>query len=140
MLPAANKDPKTAVRVIDALLQMGVPADSRCNGGFTPLHVACKKAESLAVAEAVITKLLSAGADVNAVDDDGWTPIASAAANTNPEVAAAAIRLLTAHHGDTNRPTNDGRTPLMLSMCHPGNRASVLLECGAGTASARHVS
>ncbi|PRW20680.1 water dikinase [Chlorella sorokiniana] len=128
----ANEDPKTAVRVIDALLAEGAPVDSaRCDIGGTPLLWACSKAESVAVAEAVITKLLSVGADANAMDDDGWSCCTNAASNPDPDVAVAALRLLSAHGADVNRPTKDGRTPLMLSMSSPGNQASVLVECGA---------
>ncbi len=60
----------------------------------------------------LLTLLITAGANVNAADNDGWTPLTWAAWNGHDEC----VRLLLAAPGiDVNKATNDGYTPLFLA-------------------------
>jgi Ankyrin repeats (3 copies) len=60
---------------------------------------------------AAIESALSAGADVNTKDADGWTPMLFAASNGN----VPALTLLLARGGDFNLIASDGMTTLMLA-------------------------
>ena len=56
--------------------------------------------------------LVSKGADVNKVDDQGATPLTSAARQRHPEM----VELLISLGADVNRPNNDGMTPLVAAV------------------------
>ena len=56
-----------------------------------------------------VLKLLQQGADVNAQDIDGLTPLSLAAGNGHTEVA----QLLIQNHADVNAKDNYGETPLI---------------------------
>jgi ankyrin repeat protein len=68
--------------------------------GITPLHYAHTKE----IAELLITK----GADVNAKDDDGHTPLPQAAIDGHKEIA----ELLIAAGADVNAKDDDSKPPL----------------------------
>jgi uncharacterized protein len=70
--------------------------------GNTALHaaVAGKRHE-------IVDLLVEAGADVNAQDADGWTPLNLAAHEGVPET----VRLLLANRADPTIPANNGQTP-----------------------------
>ena len=75
-----------------------------------------------------VTFLLGKGADVNKLDDQGYTPLHTAVRNRNSDIAA----LLLEHGADPNLPDSDGATPLV----HAINRNHVpsvklLVEKGA---------
>ena len=78
---------------------------------------------------AIIQLLLGAGANPNAVDDGGLTPLHRGAVNGNPVVAA---HLLSAG-ADPNALDNDGYTPLHWSAARGGNGRVItrLLAAGA---------
>ena len=62
--------------LVEALLDAGIPVDSRCNLGRTALHYACidEMGDSR-----VIEILLDSGARINAIDMKGRTPVMYAA-------------------------------------------------------------
>ena len=77
----------------------------------------------------VVLLLLEAGADPNARNDDGLTPLHRGAGNSNPVVIA---HLLTAG-GDPNAMDNNGYTPLHYAAARSGNARAIsrLLSAGA---------
>ena len=56
-----------------------------------------------------VTFLLAKGADVNKLDDQGYTPLHTAVRNRNSDLVA----LLLEHGADPNLPDSDGATPLV---------------------------
>jgi ankyrin repeat protein len=90
--------------VLTALLCYGGQDDR--SQAFKAIHEAAKKADLKEV-----KRLLERGADVNAKDDSGITPLHWAANNGNKAVA----ELLIAKGADVEAKNNDGRTPLILA-------------------------
>ncbi|MGK7377601.1 ankyrin repeat domain-containing protein [Planococcus sp. 1R117A] len=62
----------------------------------------------------VIQLLLAHGADVNAKDDSGMTPLYQAAADGNTEIVA----YLLDHGAEIDSAANDGVTPLIIASCY----------------------
>ena len=96
---AAAKGDLQAVR---ALLDSGVPADSRSADGRTPLICA-----AMASHLGVVSALLEAGADVGARSVDGSTALTTAALWNQPDV----VRRLLAHGADPDAADGSGWTP-----------------------------
>ena len=78
---------------------------------------------------AEVERLLKAGADVNAKDKDGVTPLHWAATNPTPAV----LEVLLKAGADVNAEDNDGRTPLHAAAANNPSPAviEVLLKAGA---------
>ena len=76
----------------------------------------------------IVQLLLEAGADPNARDDRGLTPLHEGATNSNPVVAAH----LLAAGADPNGLDNDGYTPLHYAAARSGNGRVVTRLLGAG--------
>ena len=101
-----------------------------CYGGqderpqaFKAIHEAAKKADLKEV-----KRLLERGADVNAKDDYGITPLHRAAINSNRAVA----ELLIAKGADVNTKSNAGMTPLHWALGEgPVETAELLIAKGA---------
>lgn len=92
--------------------------DDGRDGGWSPLLTAAEAGRLEAAAAAI-----AAGADVNAADADGWTPLQLAALNDRTAVVA----MLLAQPGiDANRGNRWKSTPLMLAASR-GNVAAVRL-------------
>ncbi|MDE2796026.1 MAG: ankyrin repeat domain-containing protein [Gemmatimonadota bacterium] len=75
----------------------------------------------------IVRLLLQAGADPDAPDNDGWTPLHQAGLNSMPVVVA---HLLDAG-ADVNARDNEGYTPLHRAAGGNGRAAHVLLDRGA---------
>jgi ankyrin repeat protein len=82
--------------------------------GNQPLHAATAGKQ-----QDVIELLVESGADINAQDARGWTPL-NIAAHDGP---IATIRYLLAHGADPGIPNNEGRTPLQTAE-HEGRDAA----------------
>ena len=68
--------------------------------------------------------LIAHGADANAEDSDGWTPMHYAAYCGHAE----AVKFLIAHGADANAKNNNGMTPLHYAACRGHAEAVKILE------------
>lgn len=106
------------------LIATGINVDSKNRKqGMTALHWAC---EVMGTVETVET-LLDAGADINARDKSGTTPLMMAAGGHD----ATVVRLLLARGADKEAKNKDGMTALMLGAGF-GRTAVVKLLCENG--------
>ena len=111
------------VAAIEALLGAGAEVDARAENGWTPLHVAARRANA-----AAIEALLDAGAEVDARDEDGETPLHRAAYFGN----AAAIGALINAGAEVDARDGDASTPLHLAVLRAHAAAiEALLDAGA---------
>jgi len=75
-----------------------------------------------------VRRLITAGADPNAVDRDGWSPLHDAAWGDRPEIATLLIQA----GAKVNRLTSDGTSPLhQAALADCFEVAEVLLKAGA---------
>jgi ankyrin repeat protein len=70
-----------AVETIDALLDGGAPIDQKAGDGTTALIVALQNGDA-----AIAKQLIARGADVNAINGKGWTPLFLAVKNRSREI------------------------------------------------------
>ena len=132
--PPPPPDP-AAVRLMAALRAGRTPATldgvkAKGANGNTPLHFAAFYA-----APAVVGQLLAAGADPNAANDDGATPLHWAAANRE------SVKLLLDAGANPNARSADGHTPLSIGAARRGGAPVVELLLARGaqpSASDRH--
>jgi hypothetical protein len=92
----------------------------------TPLHYACESHEANVD---MVELLLRSGANIEAVEEYGHTPLRLAAASCD----SAKIKLLISR-GCAVRPTANGYTPFIDAMSHGANLEliSILLSAGEG--------
>jgi ankyrin repeat protein len=88
------------VQMIKHLLGKGLGVAAASQAGVTPLHVASGKA--------VVDFLVNSGADVNARNTRGWTPLHNKVLTGDWDTARALI----AHGADKDITDRDGKTPL----------------------------
>jgi ankyrin repeat protein len=91
-------------KIIFLLLDSGALCNTARDEGRTPLHLAALKDKN----GTVIRRMINAGADVNAKDKYGWTPLSCASRNGHLDVVIA----LMGAGADLNAKTNDGWTLL----------------------------
>lgn len=129
----ATADADDIARCLEAGADPVSPASADAQPGASLLHFASTHARD----PAVITALVEAGADVNARDVWGYTPLHSAAENAMP----AAVKALVQAGADVNAPLRSfgrgldsrrGRTPLHVAASNPNPEvAAALIEAGA---------
>jgi ankyrin repeat protein len=121
LLELACKNSRTSVA--DFLLTKGVKPDIIGYNGFSVLHRACGEEGYLHIVEL----LLSKGATVDIKNDEGTTPLHTAAAINNEAV----LKYLIDHGADVNSADDNGYTPLHMA-CGNGFEASVNLLINRG--------
>jgi ankyrin repeat protein len=125
--PAAS-ELMAAIRVADRggiktrLADAGEALNRRGLAGATPLLYAVLYGDA-----SLVRSLLERGADPNAADDHGATPLMWAVTDLEK------VKLLIEHRADVGARSNDGRTPLMIAASVPGAApvAQLLIERGA---------
>lgn len=126
-----------SIPAIKWLLRRGHPVQSTSDG-TTPLHQACwhddygEPEEDRNQHTDLIDLLIGAGNDVNAKDENGWTPLHEAVAGDG--VYRSAIKSLIRHGANVNAQDNEGRTPMHLlydSMFDYEKAVPHLLKAGA---------
>ena len=111
-------------RIVRSLLLAHVDTEARDSSGQTPLMKACRARKNGA---AVVTLLLESGANVNAGDGAGVTPVHIACSLGDVEL----LQLLIQHGGDVDRSDKDGERPLHKA-CIRGHAAVAATLLGAG--------
>jgi hypothetical protein len=107
---------------VKGYLADGVPVDTRGAYKYTALHLAGKHEPE------VVKVLLEAGADVNAQDNSGFTPLQFATQHGNLE----SVNLMIDAGADVNRENRGGYTALLHACWHgQGKVAKRLLDAGA---------
>jgi cytohesin len=91
--------------VVRILVNAGAAVDARDDDGNTPLH---NSVGSNGMEISAITALLECGADVNAVNDFGMSPLMVATHYSHNEYAPDAVRALVSHGADTHVRCHDG--------------------------------
>lgn len=92
-----------------------------------PLHSALAHRETAAVLK-MARILLSAGAEVNARQAGGWTPLHQAATHRLADL----VRLLLAHGADVNAKADNGKTPIDMAAQSGSKEVSALLQGDGG--------
>ena len=87
MAPIHNAAQNGNLNRVKALLNQGVPVNSRNEAGWTPLHDAAYRGHL-----SVVQELLRRGAHVNPRSISGYTPLHVAALEKHPHVVHALIR------------------------------------------------
>ncbi|KAK7094359.1 hypothetical protein V1264_005934 [Littorina saxatilis] len=118
------------IRTVELLLKHNAVIDAINKWKETALHCACQ-CESPTASADITRLLLDAGADVNARDTLGMTPLHDAAWNGYTET----LRRLIHYEADLNAKDNEGRTPLHCASTasRPGIIITQLVEAKAET-------
>lgn len=126
------------LEVVELLLAHGADPKQRDSGRYTALHMAMR---GLADADldaflAVVDRLVAAGADVNAVDDEGRTPLGALADVIYPEsISVAGYRRVLEHLIELGaRPLGDAEMSKLLHRAAArgvGSLCEALIQAGA---------
>jgi hypothetical protein len=111
--------------VAQKLIAMGADVRARNRRGAEPLHAAAvgmpgSQAWNPSAQEATIACLIRAGADPNAIDNSGVTPLHRAVRTR----CAAAVKALLAGGADPRRKNKSGSTPMLLATENTGRGGS----------------
>lgn len=106
--------------LIDTLLDIGADANTTDDSGETLLHLASRHSMG-------VRSLLTHGANPDALDREGFTPLQRAITFSQLETA----RELLEGGADANIPTPFGNTPLHLALSHEKSLTTALLQHGA---------
>lgn len=111
------------VKVVEALLNMGVNMEVADEDGYTPLYSAAGRGNV-----EVVKILIERGANVEATDWNNWSPLHWAANNGHDEV----VRILLQSGANAEATSSDGQTPLhsAAKWGHVG-QVKMLIEKGA---------
>ena len=104
-IAAASPD---SLHLVELFLSRGCDVCAEDDRERTALHLACSRTDSI-IAE--LELLIFHGSDINASDEDGWTPLHNAVENENLE----ATKLLLKHGADVCAEDDHGRTALHLA-------------------------
>jgi Ankyrin repeats (many copies) len=120
------------VDIVQRLIEMGADVHARNRRGAAPLHLAAvglpgSPTWNPQAQQATITCLIAAGADPDAVDKDGVTPLHRAVRTR----CAAAVSALLAGGADAKRKNNNGSTPMWLAAHNTGRGGSGSAEAKA---------
>jgi hypothetical protein len=120
------------VDIVQRLIEMGADVHARNRRGAAPLHLAAvglpgSPTWNPQAQQATITCLIAAGADPDAVDKDGVTPLHRAVRTR----CAAAVSALLAGGADAKRKSNNGSTPMWLAAHNTGRGGSGSAEAKA---------
>ena len=128
LLSASQIHDINALDLVWLLLGPGVEVNRLVKDKQTPLHLAMR---SNWFKVALI--LLDHGADANAEDIHGWTPLhLLSASQIRDDEALDLVRPLLEHGAESNKRNNDGQTPLQLAMmAGQFQLARILLDHGA---------
>lgn len=125
------------LEILTMFLQAGVDVNGRrATLGGTPLHAVGRVGLSWgtgAGTAAFAKALLDAGADVNARDDRGRTPLHEAVGSRRPGIGDSLVVVLLEAGADVNARSESGATPMHLALNHPAV-VTTLLEFGADPA------
>ncbi|KAK0131405.1 Serine/threonine-protein phosphatase 6 regulatory ankyrin repeat subunit A [Merluccius polli] len=92
--------------------------------GNTPLHVACYNGQDV-----VVNEFIECGANVNQVNEKGFTPLHFTAASRH---GALCLELLVCNGADVNIKSKDGKTPLHMTAIHGRfSRSQAVIKNGA---------
>ncbi len=111
------------IRILEELAKRGNDVNARDEWGQTALHYFatyyeleyCKEDSVLA------EKLLSLGADINAQDKNGITPLIKSVDSYVPTPILTKVEFLVSHGADTSLRDNEEKTALDLFLYHNGN-------------------
>lgn len=106
------------------LLAYGAQVDQRDNWRQTALQAAMYYSDPVSF----IIPLLAAGADVNARDIEGSSPLIEAVAGNHPE----AVRALLAHGAEANQTNDHGHTPFYMGVQRNSHKALAILTTAFG--------
>ncbi|KAH8649522.1 hypothetical protein BGZ61DRAFT_511306 [Ilyonectria robusta] len=113
------------VGIVKLLLQTGTTVNDVDWGGRMSLSLASENGHEASENgyEAVVRLLIGKGADANASDKDGWTPLLRASERGHEAV----VRLLIDKRADVNASDNDGWTPLLRALENGHEAVAMLL-------------
>lgn len=135
-LAGSRRHDARTLGILAVFLEAGVDVNQRDASGLrrTPLHDVAVSLGGIGAGTAAFARaLLDAGADVNASDDTGWTPLHSAVSSRRAGLGDSLVAVLVDAGADVNARTETGVTPLHRALNYP-DVVTALIEAGADPA------